>query len=302
LALEGKNPRTLTVAYLGLGSVLLIWGIIPVFLKKLLSVLTPLELTFTRFFSAGALYLAFVLVKKRAELSKMLREDIRLAALVTLFGPVTAMLFHNLAIVHVTVATAAVFVAIEPVIVYIIAAAAGQEKWMAGRMVSILISMTGVAMVILSGEKWGASYWTGLAFAALTPVIWAVNVILSKEIVKRHSPVVIMSVPFFVGSVCLAPGLSKHYLDALADMGPGLWLAMGFCVIPGMIYGFTMWYWCLRHMKPSAISVSLYVMPVVTVAGGVAFLGEPMSWGKGAGVAVAIMGLCLTNFRYGRGV
>ncbi|VEN75488.1 membrane hypothetical protein [Candidatus Desulfarcum epimagneticum] len=300
MALKGKKNRTMTAAFIGLGGVLLIWGMVPIFLKKLLSVLTPLELTFTRFFSAGVLYLVFVLLKKRAELAQMLREDFRLVALVTLFGPVTAMLSHNLAIVHVTVGTAAVFVAIEPVIVYFIAAAAGQEKWMAGRMTSILISMAGVVMVILSGEEWGASYWTGLAFAALTPGIWAVNVILSKEIVARHSPAVLMSVPFFAGSVCLSPALSGDYLDALANMGPGLWLAMGFCVIPGMIYGFSMWYWCLRHMKPSTISTSLYVMPVVTASGGVALLGEPMSWVKGGGIAVTLLGLYLINTRYGR--
>ena len=290
------NIKRLT--YISLASVLIIWGIVPVFLKKLLSVFTPVELTFTRFFVASSIYGVFVILKNRRQVLELLRDDFKFFVLITLFSPITPMLLFNYGILNVTVGTASVFVAIEPALVYLIAAIMGREKWVPGRMASILMAMTGVALVTLSRQSWGIDWWISLIFVILTPVAWAVSTLVSKEIVGKYSPAVILSLPCMIASLCLIPALSKNYIPAILSMEPPMWLALGFCVFPGMIFGFTVWYWCLKRMNASTITASLYLLPIVTTAGGIFFLGEPMSWLKGVGMFIAISGLCLTHFIY----
>ena len=293
-----KKSEIKRLTYISLASVLIVWGIVPVFLKKLLFTFTPVELTFTRFFAASSIYLAFVMLKKRREALRMLRDDFKFFALITLFSPITPMLLFNHGILNVTVGTASVFVAIEPVLVYLLAIMAGRERWIPGRMASILMSMTGVALVTLSRETWGIDWWISLMFVIMTPMAWAINVIISKEIVDRYSPTVMLALPCLTASLCLIPALSKNYIPAILSMEWSMWLALGFCVFPGMIFGFTVWYWCLSRMNASTITASLYLMPIVTTGGGVFFLGEPISWLKGIGMLIAISGLYLLHFRH----
>jgi O-acetylserine/cysteine efflux transporter len=293
-----KKSDIKRLTYISLASVLIIWGIVPVFLKKLLFIFTPVELTFTRFFTAAAIYLAFVMFKKRSEAARMLRDDFKLFALITLFSPITPMLLFNYGILNVTVGTASVFVAIEPLLVYFIATITGREKWVPGRMVSIFLSMAGVVLVTLSRETWGIDWWISLIFVIMTPIAWTINTVISKEIVDRYSPTVLLALPCMIASLCLIPALSENYIPAILSMEWSAWLALGFCIFPGMIFGFTIWYWCLSRMEASTVTASLYLVPIVTTSGGVFFLGEPISWMKGAGVLIAISGLYLLHFRY----
>jgi drug/metabolite transporter (DMT)-like permease len=62
---EKRFPNPVVIAYLGLITTMILWGFVLVFLKKLLAVLTPTELSFSRFFLSGAVLLLWVLVRYR---------------------------------------------------------------------------------------------------------------------------------------------------------------------------------------------------------------------------------------------
>lgn len=297
LPVEASPAPPILMAYVGLFVTMVVWSIVPVFLKKLLAVLSPTELSFTRFLLTGTGVLAWVLVRQRRELVRLFREDFRLLILCTVFGPLAAMVCFNFGILHVTVGTAAVFSAVEPLATYVMAVMIGQEVWRRSRMFSILLALAGIVLVILSRVSWGVAYWISLVLVLLTPIIWAANNIISKEIVKCHSPVVMMSASFFLSSLLLVPTLGRDMLARLSVMDGTLWLGLAYCVM-ATVFGFTVWYWSLKHLAPSTVAVSMYVIPVFSVAAGMAFLGEPMSWPKGTGIAVVLLGLYLVNVRF----
>jgi drug/metabolite transporter (DMT)-like permease len=293
----GRFSDPVSLSYLGLFFTMIVWSLVPVFLKKLLAVLTPTELSFSRFLLSGFILLAWVILKRRDELLRMIRQDLKLLLLCTVFGPLTAMVFLNFALLHVTVGTVAVFAAIEPVCTYILAVLIGQEGWRGKRMLSILLALSGMILVILSRRTWGIAYWISLVLATLTPVIWAANNIITKELVRRHSPIVMVAASFVLSSLFLIPTLSKAYMQSIAHMGLLLWLFLVYCIV-STIVGFSIWYWSLRHLAPSTVAVSMYIIPVCSVAAGMVFLHEPMSWLKGSGIFMVMLGLYLVNVRF----
>jgi drug/metabolite transporter (DMT)-like permease len=290
-----RNPEAL--AYTGLLVTMVVWSLVPVLLKKLLAVLSPTELCFTRFLLTGLCLLVWVLIRRPKELVYMFQEDFKLVLLCTVFGPLSAMVCFNYAIVYLTVGTAAVFAALEPLCTYLLAVVIGQEKWHAHRLGSVIVALTGIALVSLSRGQWGVGYWVSLLLVTASPIIWAANNILTKDLVRRHPPVVMTAATFVLSSLFLIPTLGSMFIGRLAQMELALWLCMAYCVLSAVL-GFTIWYWSLRYLPPTSVAVSMYAIPVLSVSAGMIFLDEPMTWMKSIGIALVLLGIYLVNVRY----
>ena len=289
------NPAT--IAYLGLITTMFVWGFVPVFLKKLLVVLTPTELSFSRFLLSGMALLLWVLVRQRQAMLQILQQDLKLLLLCTLFGPLAAMVCFNFGILHVTIGTASMFAAIEPLFTYVLAVIIGQEVWKTSRLLSIAIALFGITIVIFSRESFGITYWLSLLLVMLSPMIWAVNNIITKDIVKRHSPIAMVAASFVISSMFLVPTLSDNYIQTFLSLELNLWLALFYCVV-STIFGFTIWYWSLQYLPPTTVAISMYLIPVITVVAGRVFLDEPLSLMKASGIAIVLLGLYLVGVRY----
>ena len=285
------------LAYIGLVVTMAAWAIVPVFLKLLLTVLTPFELSFTRFFLSGAILLAWVGLRQSDQLVAMLRKDFKLVLLCTIFGPLSAMVCFNFGILHVTIGTAAVFAALEPFFTYLLAVMRGQEHWQPKRMASILAALAGMALVVFSRSTWGVAYWVSLLLVTLSPMIWAANSIISKELVKRHSPIVMSGVSFMLSSLFLIPVLSPEFAATLAALDATLWMALVYCVASNIL-GFSIWYWSLKFLPPSSVAATMYLIPILSVAAGMVFLHEPLSPIKALGILTVLAGLYLVNVRW----
>ena len=291
------EKKIIVLAYLGLLFATVTWGMVPVFVKKLLTVLSPTEVSFSRFLLAGALLLIGLVFFNPRGVYRIFQQDFKLLILSTIFGPLTAMVCFNFAIQRISIGTASVFAAVEPVFTYFLAVIVGQEVWRARRMLSILIALGGLSLVTLSRENMSVSYWASLGLAFLSPLVWGANNILSKDLVKRHSPVVLVAISFIISSLFLIPTLTEHYFSTMLHMNTALWLALMYCVMSTLI-GFNIWYWTLIHLPPSTVAVSLYIIPVFSIIGGIVFLDETMTLMKAAGVTIVLLGLYLVNVRF----
>lgn len=291
-----RLSQPVTIAYISLFVIMVIWALVPVFLKMLLAVLTPIELSFSRFLFSGGVLLIWVLLRNGRAIVVMFRQDAKLVLLSAIIGPLAAMVCFNFGILHVTIGTACVFAALEPFYTYLLAVVIGQETWQPRRMMSILVSLVGMVVVVLSRDSWGVTYWVSLMLITLSPMIWAANSIITKELVKRHSPLAMTGLSFVLSSIFLVPVLTPHYVEALMGMGSILWMALGYCVVSNIL-GFSVWYWSLKYLPPSSVAITMYLIPVLSVAAGVVFLHEPLSVMKAFGIATVLAGLYLVNIR-----
>jgi len=291
-------PAAPLAACVGLGIAALSWALVPVFQKQLLAVLSPAEITFVRFFASGVMLLGILVVTRPRELYEVVRRSPCGVLATSICGPLLAMSAFTFGIQTVGVGLAAVIVATEPMLTYLIAVGLGRERWSPSRALSILLSFAGLAGVVTADGGGGGVYWLGLAAVCLTPAVWAVNTVISKDLVDGSSSVALVTVNFLVSSMCLAPFVGFDGLARLEVMGRSDWLALGFCIVPGTVISYCIWYALLRFLTPSTLSVSLYVIPVFTVLASVAVLDEQLSIMKTAGIAVVLYGLYLVTLKH----
>jgi drug/metabolite transporter (DMT)-like permease len=127
-------------------------------------------------------------------------------------------------------------------------------------------------------------------------MIWAANSIITKELVKRHSPIVMSGASFVLSSLLLIPFLSPVFPYTVAAMDATLWIALIYCVASNIL-GFSIWYWSLKFLPPSSVAVTMYLIPILSVAAGVVFLHEPLSSIKIMGILMVLSGLYCVSFR-----
>lgn len=292
-----RNDQFKLFAYLGLLITVISWGLIPVFQKKLLSVMSPIEVTFSRFFLTSLFLSTWVIVKKQRELLNMIRGDFLILMLSTFIGPLFAMALFNYGIETISIGLAAILIAFEPVLTYIFAVGAKQERWSGKRMLSIIMALLGLILIVYQDDR-QTTFWVGFAFVATSTAVWALNTILTKKLVVKYNPVVMMTYNFCLGSLFLLPFLGNQYLNTMIQLNNSLWFDLLFCVIPGTVFGFSIWYVCLKYISPSSVSISLYLIPVFSFLGGLIFFDEAISVMKISGFIIALWGLYLVNIKF----
>jgi drug/metabolite transporter (DMT)-like permease len=282
----------------GLALTVSCWGLLPAFQKQLLQVFSAVEVTFARFFLSGVALLAVVLVRWPRELDGAMRRHPREILVSSILGPLLAMLAFTWGIQMIAIGLAGVILALEPILTYLIAVTLSQERWDVRRMLSILLCLGGLATIVITDRGIGGAFWAGLIAVSLTPLIWAVNTVISKDLVAEEPPIVVTTLNFLISSACLLPLLGGDFLLRMGGMELQHAVALAFCVGPGTVLAFGIWYGSLRVLSPSSLALSLYAIPIISVAGGIAFFGERLTLLKGLGVTCVSYGLYLVNVRF----
>jgi drug/metabolite transporter (DMT)-like permease len=155
-----------------------------------------------------------------------------------------------------------------------------------------------VVLVVAGDRGVALSSWPGLLAVSLAPLIWAVNVVLSKDLVARESPLVLTTTNLLIGTVCLLPFLGGDVPARLGGMEGAHWGALVFCVLPATVLGYSIWYGALRVLSASNLAVWAFAVPIVSLIGGAAVFGEALTALKCVGVGLTLYGVYLVNVKY----
>jgi drug/metabolite transporter (DMT)-like permease len=245
-----------------------------------------------------------------------LRHRVRLTAgetrtllLAAAFGiPIQFLLqFHGLA--RTTVSHASLMVGAMPVLLAAAAALFAGESLDWFGWLALCGSTAGAALVVLGGSRATAGRETPtlagdlLVIASLiTALAW---ILLSKKLMRSHSPVVVsaytilsgttMLVILILGPQWLAP-LTHQRIDPMpfAHVSRVAWIALA---ISGLLCTATttfLWNWGIHHVPASRAGVFLNIEPALGSVLGVELLGErlgPYAWLGGAMILAAAIAL-----------
>ena len=307
---EGMAQRTVSRKHtiLGYGACALagtLWGTGFYFGRIALNEMSVEAMVLYRFLFA-CLGMLPVVLTHRARLTRGERRTLLLAAA---FGiPIQFLLqFHGLA--RTTVSHASLMVGAMPVLLAAAAAIFAGERldwigWLA-----LCGSTAGAAMVVLGGSRVTTGRETPtlagdlLVIASLcTALCW---ILLSKKLMKTHSPIVVtaytiysgaaMLAAIIVGAQLLAP-LAHIRMDPIpvAHVSAKAWTALA---ISGLLCTATttlLWNWGIHQVPASRAGVFLNIEPALGSILGVELLGEklgPYAWLGGALILAAAITL-----------
>ena len=274
------------------------WGASFVATKVALRYLAPDMLVWLRFAMGLALLGVVVAARKQFELPR--RADIPYFALLGALGITFHQWLQSNGLVTAQATTSALIVTMSPIFMVLLGWLVLKEKLSALQAVGILLSLSGVLLVISRGDLralvGGQIVTMGDFLVMISALNWAVFSILSRRGLKEHPAARMM---FFI----MAYGwvfstllfLFRQPLDMSVNMPLEGWLNLLFLGIfcSGLAYIF--WFDALKSVPASQVGVFLYVEPLITVLVAWAVLGERLNWASLIGGAVILAGVWMVN-------
>jgi drug/metabolite transporter (DMT)-like permease len=165
------------------------------------------------------------------------------------------------------------------------------------------LGLAGVALI--HSEDFGSITDRHTAVATLVFMISPVSAALANVLVKRWGrevhPVSTTAVPMMIGAVGLGTGAIAFERSA-----PMRWDALSigiviYLAVFGTVVTFLLYFWAMKHLPVTRVSLIAYLTPIVAVAIGTLFLDEPLTWRIALGAAGIIGGVAIAGGRRPRG-
>ena len=198
---------------------------------------------------------------------------------------------------------AALIMATAPVWIVVLAVLFLREKMTRARLLGIVAGLTGALIVVVSTQKPGdgsaagaAALW-GNALMVLS-LLWEAGAVLTaKRLMERYPPLLVLTLEFAVGTVCLAP---FAWWEA-AHSGPlhphlWAWASLTYLLIGCTLIAYVVWFGLLAVTDASDLTVFIFLQPVVGTLIGVFLLRDHFSTLTFFGAVLVLAALwCITR-------
>jgi drug/metabolite transporter (DMT)-like permease len=190
--------------------------------------------------------------------------------------------------------TAALLVAVAPMLASLSAVAFLGERLTVLGWVGTALAFAGAATIAISG---GASFGggTGILLVVAATCLWATYLVLQKTLAGRYDPLELTAWPMWVGAILLAPfagGLPQALAVApWTATASVLWLGASCSVA-----AFMTWAYAIRRLPVTVATSALYTVPAAAFVIGAVLLREMPPAPALLGGAVAIAGVALVQF------
>lgn len=273
-----------------------IWGASFLFIKVGLEALAPLQVVLGRV-GLGAAVLVAVVVARRIRLPREPRLWAHLLVTATLLNTVPFILFAY-AEQRIPSAVASICNATTPLFTLVVAIAAlPDERPTARRSLGLVLGFVGVSVVF---GAWNAAAGRpdprGVAFALLASACYGLGGVYLRRYLSAtpYSGLALSAAQLILATVQLAV-VTPLATAAPADLPLHVVLAMLTLGALGTGLAYPLNYALVRRAGATLASTVTYCIPIVSIALGVAVLGEQLSWNAPLGAAIVIAGAVLSR-------
>jgi drug/metabolite transporter (DMT)-like permease len=125
---------------------------------------------------------------------------------------------------------------------------------------------------------------------------WALFTVLSKRVLKRMSPALMITYVMAFGWLAIVPLFlgARGWLD-VPHLTPAGWGGIVFLGVLCSGAAYTFWYDALEAAGASQVAAFLYIEPIVTVIVAATLIGEQVTWATLMGGAIILLGVWLVN-------
>ena len=286
---RGTSPDALTLS--AFGGVVLLGSLNGIAAKQLLGELDPFWLGVLRFALAGTIMTAIVLASRQSlPRGRSLLGAMAYGAL----GFAVTFAFFLAGLRDTPISTAAIFLALTPLLTLGLAIAHGQEPFRLQGLLGSLIALAGVGLIFID-QLSSAVPLGSLVLLALGALSLAETGIVVKLIPKSDpratNAVAMLTATALLLALSLAAG-EKWTLPA----GTTAWLAFAYFATLGSVLLFGLFVYALERWTASAVSYNDLLIPVLTIAIAASVTGERISATFLVGGAVVLVGVFLGAF------
>lgn len=286
-------PAVAVLPLLAVGTTLLLWASAFVAIRHLGHDFSPGALSLGRLV-VGSAALAIVVVASGRMPRPTLQQWGSIAAIGVLwFGVYNVAL--NAGEQRVDAGTASMLIQVSPVLIALLAAVFLSERFTVYLTIGLVLAFSGVAVIGLSSsDEGGTRDLLGVLLCLLSAAVYSISLVLQKPLVAKLSALHVTWLACTIGTVACLPWAGQLVSQAQdAPVSSSLWLVyLG--VFPTAI-AFTTYAYALRHMTASALGVTTYLVPPLTIVMGLVFLDEVPPTIAYVGGALALVGVAVAR-------
>jgi len=235
-----------------------------------------------------------LLVTHRPQLN---RREWGVLLLASFLGVPLQFLIQFYALSITTVSHASLMVGTMPVILAVGAAFFAHERMDRVGWVALAGSTCGAALIALGGGKHGAggATLTGDLLVVVSLLIALFWILLNKQLMERHSHIVVTAYGLALGTLMLAVWVPLRYgMPPVAGVSLKAWLALAASGVLCTATTTLLWNWGMTQVPASQAGVLLNMEPLIGSLLGVFVLGErlgPSAWVGGGMILTAAVTL-----------
>jgi drug/metabolite transporter (DMT)-like permease len=278
-----------------------IWGLSFVVIRRATFELSPINLTLLRWLIAGAGFLVVGAFLFRSKVKFQKGDFPRLLMVAVLSIPLHQLLL-NFGETQIHAGVTGLLTSLSRVFMAVLSVYLLREK-VGGRLVSALIlGITGATVLALPALGSGLSGpIIGIFAVILAAFCFALFSVVAKPLLNKYgaAPVTVWS--GLIGTIMLLPLLSSSFMSNVFDLSLTGWLSVLYLAILSSVIGYLLFYTLVSHGPVTRVSVQLYLIPFVSVIGGVLLLQEDLTINKVVGGALLLLSVAvITSNRISR--
>lgn len=241
----------------------------------------------------------FAITKYTGKLQQIQPKDLRIFILLAFFEPFMYFMGESYGLMYVSSTVAAVIVATIPLITPFAAWHFFQEKLSLANIVGLIVSFTGVCLVVLN-DSFGFSaspLGIGLEFIAVLSTIGFT--ILLKKLTTRYNTLTILSYQNLFGLIMFLPFWYALESGQVIQAGyhPKAFFAIVKLAVFATVISFLLFTYSIKHLGVNRTNIYINLIPVFVAVLAFFILGDTLSLQNMIGIGVTIAGLFLSQIK-----
>ncbi len=273
-----------------------IWGLAFVAIRRAEFELSPANLTILRWLlaSAGFLVLAPVYGKPKKPIQ---RKHIPRLLLVSFASVVGYHLSLNYAETIVSSGLAGLLISFGPIFVVLLSCIFLRERIGKSLALALALALVGAAVLTVNADLTFLTI-TGPLAVILAAFMYGVYSVGSKPLVHEYGPVAVAVWAALIGTVFALPLISWNFFTQISTLSLAGWLSVAYLAIISTVVANMILYTLIGSRAVSRLSVQLYLIPLVSLVGGILLLGESWSIFTVIGACFLLAGTALATHKH----
>jgi drug/metabolite transporter (DMT)-like permease len=288
-------------AHAALCFAVLMWGLVPVGVRFLVSDLRPETLLVIRLFPTGVLAVLALLILGMRPIA---REDWPRILAAVVLGNCGYQVLAHIGLKMVPASWTGMVFGLEPLFIVLFAVLLAGERLSVHLATGMAIALSGIAVLTVGSVSFshGDVDILGLGLLVLGTMGWGLYTVLIRPLSRKYGSFETACLTLATTAIPMAlfvrPGIDRE----IALLSATDWGVLSFLVVIGTFLSLMMWNYGVSRIESSAAGMWLYVQPVVAAVGGVLLLHERITWPLVLGGAIIIAGVAVSQWHQGEEV
>jgi drug/metabolite transporter (DMT)-like permease len=276
---------------------MLVWGTTGVLVRSFTLAVGAIDALLIRMFLAAVV---FALLLAFGPGFNVERRDWPRLALLAIFGMLGYYIGSIVGYGYAPAGIGSLLMATQPIMIAMLAGLSASERLTTTTLVGLVVSLVG-CLALFWGDATAGTATThdlllGAAWIVGASLAWSVYVVFARGLIQKYGALKITGLSVITMCVPLLALVHKGLPSIVLNLNGEALFALATLTLLGATLSVVMWNYAAGHLDPTVVGSALYLVPVLGVLAGWAYLNEPITPQVIIAGLVILTGVAISQF------